>query len=345
MKILNKKSASFSTNKNGKWVAKEIPSGTNPDYLSSFVKTLNEVEPIFKKAKESSEFDLILSLLSVRSIQDAGWDVYETIRDIKKSFLEAQKKLRYEGDAAGHFTLYLYGLIVEASEYYERLATVLEIADNKPFRANVVTFTKDKSGKIINLKPSGKIAKLKALSKKVKFPLTVFDDFYDNHLRNAVFHCDFTFYNHEIRTLNPDRIYSQDEALTLFNKAWGYSDAFDFIVDNYRIAYTKPTTIPTPSYFGSPEEKASVIVRKGKGVIGLKDAFTKKELSQGKINWRLSRPLSYEVKLIDNGIYLLPKDRIEKINKIIRLFPKRFRPFLVEKLNSSKLVKQYLGRK
>lgn len=343
--MFNKKSASFTTDKSGKWVASEIPPGTNPDYLASFVKTLNEIEPIFQKAKNTSEFDLILSLLSVRSVQDAGWDTYETIRDIKKSFLEAHKKLQYEGDSAGHFTLYQYGLILEASEYYEKLATVLEVADGQPFRANVVTFTKDKNGKIIHLKPIDKIAKLKSLAKKVNLPLTVFDDFYDNHLRNAAFHCDFTFYNHEVRTLNPDRIYSYAEVLTLFNGAWGYSDAFDFIIDNYRASYTKPVKIPVPSYFGSSGEKAQLIIRKGRGVIGLKDAFSKKELSQGKIDWRLSRPLSYEVKLIDSGVYLLPEDRFEKINKIIRLFPKRFRPFLVEKISSSNRIKQYLAHR
>lgn len=133
--------------------------------------------------------------------------------------------------------------------------------------------------------------------------------------------------------------------MALFNKAWGYSDAFDFIIDNYRVAYTKPIKIPVPKYFGSPGEKAQLIIRKDMGVIGLKDAFSKKELSQGKIGWRLVRPLSYEVRLIDEGFYLLPEDRIEKMNKIIRLFPKRIRPFLVRKINSSKLVRQYLERK
>lgn len=342
--MLNKKSASFSTDKNGKWVAKEIPSGTNPDYLSSFIKTLNEVEPIFKKAKETSEFDLILSLLSVRSIQDAGWDTYETIRDIKETFLKIHKKLQYEGDIVGHFTLYLYGLIVEASEYYERLATVLEIADGKPYRTNVVTFTIDKNGNITHLKSKDKITKIKSLAKKINTSLTLFDDFYDNHLRNAVFHCDFTFYNQEVRTLNPDRIYSYNEVLTLFNKALGYSDAFDFIVDNYRKAYTKPIKIPTPGYFGSPEEKAQLIIRQGEGVVGLKDAFSKKELSRGKINWRISKLLPYEIDLIEDGHYLLPENRIEKINKIIRLFPKIIRPFLVNKINNTNLVRRYLGR-
>ncbi len=64
MKIFNQKSAAFIKSKNNKWFAKEIPAGTNPDYLSSFVKTLNEIEPVFNKAKKNSEFDLILSLLA-----------------------------------------------------------------------------------------------------------------------------------------------------------------------------------------------------------------------------------------------------------------------------------------
>jgi len=338
-------SASFSIDKDGKWVAKEIPAGTNAHYLSSFLKTLNEIEPIFDKAKKASEFDLILSLLAVRSAQDVGGDAYETIRDLKKSFLQANKSMRYEGDSAGHFTLYLYGLIVEASEYYERLGTILEIANSKPFRANVLTFSTDNNGRIINLKPTDKIAKLKSLAKQIKTPLTIFDDFYDNPLRNAVFHCDFTFHDHEVRILNPDRIYNYDEILALFNKAWGYSDAFDFIIDNYRAEYTKPIKISVPSYFGSPGERAQLIIRRGKGVIGLKNAFSKQELSQGKINWCLSRLLSYEVKLIDNGIYLLPENRIEKINRIIKMFPKRIRPFLVQKIDGLKVVRQYLGKK
>lgn len=334
-------SASFKQTK-GIWKATKVPKGSNPYYLSSFVKTLNEIEPIFYKAKQQSEFDFIQALLSIRSSQSPGWDPYKTIKEVKSSFLNIQNKIRYEGDSTGYYTLFLYGLLLEASEYYERLGCLLEITEGKPFRVDTVTTFIDKNSKTKTRYPIDKINILKKLGKGAGFNITIFDDFFDNHLRNAIFHSDFVLYNGEVRTLNPDNIYSYQEILRLFNTAWGYTDAFDFIIDTYKRNYNKPKKVNIPTYFQKSKKKAQIIVRKGFGLVGIKAGYTKEEILKGAIEWRLARPFEYEQNMIDQGVVELPEDRFEKINKIIKKFPCKTRPFIVILINKNSLLKKWL---
>ena len=46
--------------------------------------------------------------------------------------------------------------------------------------------------------------------------------------------------------------------------------------------------------------------------------------------------------MIDQGVVELPEDRFKKINKIIKKFPCRIRPFIVRLINKNPLSKKWL---
>jgi hypothetical protein len=104
-----------------------------PAFVEAFPRYAGIFEAAFKKAKERSEFAFISTLVAFRSMQDAGWDPYESsveaISEILKVYSTVESYV-----AARHLQLWIYGHIVEASEPYELLANLL--ARGSPKRGN-----------------------------------------------------------------------------------------------------------------------------------------------------------------------------------------------------------------
>ena len=48
------------------------------EYRRAFLRYMTALDPVFTRARERSQFWLIWSLLGVRSLQDPGWDPYES---------------------------------------------------------------------------------------------------------------------------------------------------------------------------------------------------------------------------------------------------------------------------
>jgi hypothetical protein len=127
----------------GKWVATLDASDTpNEPYDEAVPRYLNAIDPAFERASDACESEFVKALLRVRSMQDAGWDPYETtleaIPAINKLHNEIPKDTGWaDFYTARHLILWTYGHIIEASEPYAILADMLDIANGgfyKPFR-------------------------------------------------------------------------------------------------------------------------------------------------------------------------------------------------------------------
>src|SRR5215471_315191 len=66
--------------KTGVWtlIREEDDEGRNADHDEALPRYLTALDPVFTRAREQSEFELILTLLRVRGLQDAGWHAYQT---------------------------------------------------------------------------------------------------------------------------------------------------------------------------------------------------------------------------------------------------------------------------
>jgi hypothetical protein len=263
--------------------------GRNADHDEAAPRYLTALDPVFERAREQSEFEFIYTLLRVRGLQAAGWDAYETtLRAIT-----AMRKLHDEiapadenFEAARHLQLWTYGHIIEASEPYEILANLLDIANGGRFLA--WRFRADDRGRP---QPVGrKIEQLEQLAGAIgeEQALAPLPEVYDRRLRNAVFHADYTLHGGEVRLPAEGVTYSHHRVMQLINRALAYHDSLSLHFRRSVSSYEAPTAIPVhPGFSADPTERATVLVREGHGVVGLKHSLTAAEIAAGGIPWRV----------------------------------------------------------
>lgn len=311
----------FVRNTNGQITDQSIPLSWNKVYKESVVHYLNYLDPLFEKARKTSEWDFVLTLLRVRGVQDAGWDPYENSLEVVDAVMDMERRLR--GDVKLNIFLWLYGHIIEASEPYETTANLLNICLGEPFRAFNFPRIKTRNGYRPQY-PTEKISHLEKLAKKADMEDIVkpVKEVLDKDLRNAVYHSDYAVYKGEVRLSNPDRIISSPETLALTNRALAYHETYKNLIQGYRRGYNKPKFIDVPHYFSKgADTQAVLIVRKGHGLTGVRSVWSKEEIASGRIPFYLGHHHAYESKLIDRDWLLLPRDRVEFWNSILRLLP------------------------
>lgn len=310
----------FPSDKNGRLMSDKLPRGWNKFYRDAIVRYLNYLEPLFEEARKKSEFQFILTLFRFRGIQPSRWDTYENSLEIYDEIMDIKEKVR--GNTKLNLILWLYGHIVEASEPYETLANLLNICLGNTYR--VGNFPKIKTAWGVRHQfPNEKIIVLEKMAKKAGFPDVVkpIKEIFDKDLRNGVFHSDYSVDNGQIILTDPNRIYSREETLKLTNQAMAYHECFKNVIKNSIRQYQSSKIISADRMSHNPDEKATLIIRNGYGVIAMKDAFTKEQIYNGSIPWFVGKLYSYERKLIEKGQYNLPKDRVEFWNKILTKLP------------------------
>jgi hypothetical protein len=142
------------------------------------------------------------SLLRVLGMEDRGWDPYAESRailnDINGMFSVELPKDKFPDPNATTWRLglILYSHIVEMDAPYEVLTNLLRFRLGKGYSPNpffdFLTEKQKKSFQRRGLSTGGKIAIIKQLSKEADLKIgDIFDDFYDNNLRNAIAHSDY----------------------------------------------------------------------------------------------------------------------------------------------------------
>lgn len=313
-------------NEKGIWKSKDVPQDMNPVFAQSLVDCFNALDPLFSKAQEASDFEFILTLLNIQGMHDPGWDSFETTQDIFDTFQKLQTKIKYNNEQL-HLFLVLYGLILEASYPYDLVFNLLRIISGERYSAYCFPDIKmGKSGKTRPMFASEKINKTQELATKIglKSNIKPLEDIFDRELRNAIFHSDYCLYDDELRIPRSSRVYKVNDVMKILNKTLAYYEVFIRLVKMYRASYEKPEVIAVhPDFSKDPEERALVMVRKGTGVIGIKDNWTPEQIASGKITHRLCRLLPYEQKMLQKDPFLaeFPEDKVEKYNKFLRMFP------------------------
>lgn len=153
-----------------------------------------------------------------------------------------------------------------------------------------------------------------------------FQDVFDRELRNAIFHSDYALHGGEVRLPKGDgQVFSHGEIQALINKALAHINALKNLISGYIRSCQSPKIIPVhPEFSTVPQEQAITIVRNGYGLVGLKDDWSIDELERGKIPFRIGRFFKYERNMLDKDptLTVLPRNRIEKVNKILKILPK-----------------------
>lgn len=320
--------------KNGHWTVSNIPRSFNPVYTKSLIEFFNALDPLFAKAQEKSDFEFIFALLNFQGMHDAGWDAFETTRDIFETFNNLKSKIKYNNEQI-HLFLVLYGLILEASYPYDLLCNLLRIISGDRYSAFCFPDIKNnKSGRSRPMFASEKLNKIMGLAKKqgLETNLEFLARIFDKELRNAVFHSDYCLYNDELRIPRSSTVYKVDDVMSIINKTVAYYEVIVRLVKIYKASYEQPKIIdPHLDFNGDPDEKIIVMIRKGTGAIGLKSNWTQEEISKGKIPFCVCRLLPYEQKMLrkDPSLVEFPENKVKKWNDFLRKFPIPIRRYLL----------------
>lgn len=270
-----------------------------PAFIEASPRYVGIFEAAFEKAKERSEFAFVSTLIAFRSMQDAGWDPYESSVAAISEMLNVCNTL--ESYAAGrHLQLWIYGHIIEASEPYELLANLLAIAQGETYNTN--RFPPHTSGRPQS--PWSKIDQLQESAEAAGLPqITVpLREIWDTDFRNAIFHSDYAVHGPEVRFRKRGwpQVYDDEKIMTLVNRAIAYFQAIRFLRSLFIGNYPQPVEVLMhPSNTRIPGERAIVMVREGYGAIGLKHAWTPEELKRGHIAWRYGKFLWEEIRMAD----------------------------------------------
>ena len=317
-----------------KWSIVGNVRGWNAVYKDATIRYLNSFDPLFEKAKDISEFEFINTLIRVRGLQDAGWDPWENTVKAFDCLTKLEKRIK-DFETIRHLFLWLYGHIVEASEPYEIIANLMNIIEGKRFI--IRNFPDKQMGKYSKPQtPSEKIEHLTNMAYKIKMPDSIFPftDVFDRELRNAIFHSDYSLHGGEVRlSRGYGKIYTHEEIQSLINKGLAYFEAFKNLMTLHIRSYQVPKVISVhPEFSKDSDEKAITIIRTGYGLVGLKDNLTPEELKKGKIPFRTGRFFRYETKMLDKdpALTVLPLNRIEKFNRMLKLLPKFIRRRIVK---------------
>ena len=151
------------------------------------------------------------SLLRVFGEEDRGWDPYAesraTLEDLNSFFELNLPEDLFPDRNATHWRigLLLYSHIVEMDAPYEVLTNLLRFRLGKGYSSfaflEFLTDKEKRSFRKRGIPTSRKIKIIQKLSAEAGLPEvgTIFDDFYDNHLRNAVGHSDYILADDDFR--------------------------------------------------------------------------------------------------------------------------------------------------
>ena len=296
--------ATFSRSEAGVWtVILDASDGDdrNPAYDEAVPRYLNALDPAFARAEEVDEAEFVKALLRVRSMQDAGWDPYETTLRAVPAMMQLHALIPEDDEwyeTSRHLALWTYGHIVEASEPYAILADMLDIAGGGFFRVDRFPDKPLRAARPGELSPpkrpqryDEKMAELERLAEAAGMMVVLepIREIWDRELRNAVFHADYTIHGSETRIPAKGKTYTHDEVQTLVNRALAYHEALAILRRAYRAAYTEPTLVRIRARDERDTgQSAVVMVRDGVGAIGLKHPYTAEEVAAGAIAWHLA---------------------------------------------------------
>ncbi|CAN5714584.1 hypothetical protein BH23PAT2_BH23PAT2_07420 [soil metagenome] len=308
------------------------------DFDNNYSKFVEEYmaifEPLFQKAFEVSEFNLIMTMLAVRGVSDDGWNPFENTEDVFEEVYKQQSKFR--GSLGFNINLWMYLHLIECSEHYEIVANLLNTVKGEDYLvANHV------NKKFANLKVEQKIDKLKSIARGTDFENVAvpFEETFDNRLRNAIGHGDYAIKSSDRAgvTIADDSgyptIYELQKTNDLVNRAVALHVVIRSLMKHYRSYYKKSKTVKSSPGFGhgAPID-ITLIVRKKYGVIGFRCIGG---YDMGKpFETMMTVCLPYERKLIDEGANDLPASKIDKVNNILRFIPRKLAPKVAKRLKN-----------
>lgn len=239
------------------------------------------MDEIFQKAKERDEFEYICSLLRIRGMEDAGWDpLAESHAAINDYIALIQSPLR--DIIKVRLALLTYCHITEVDALYDMLANMLRTIRGD--RCSMVPFIDYTSAMKIKVRsPKQKIRALTSMERELGRDSLghAFTSFFDDEIRNAFYHSDYTIYENEFRyrkrwsrQMRVPSALPVDEVMKKAQNGINFYLAFMRLYDDHRLRYKEPKILKGRIGSDGSWMDVEIIVRKGLGVTGFRSPPT-----------------------------------------------------------------------
>lgn len=259
-------------------------------------------EHLFVRARDVGGLDYIYTLLRVSGIQDGGWDsfveVEESLVDLSGILRELDNNGREK--TSPRLALLLYCHSIEMSAPYQIFYNLLQSCQSKNY-IFIPFFEMDKNGKVIQKYPKNKIDSLEQEANKIgeKELATHIKSFYDNNIRNAFFHSDYTIEDDfKICESHHVQIIKRGVLLEKIKRCFAFYQAF---MDTYReakMAYIKAEKIYPLKNFDVFE----LLVEEEEGLIGFKMHYPRDDGMHGYYERRKDRVQGFNFMIEDDGV-------------------------------------------
>ncbi len=153
------------------------------------------IAELFRRAKESDEFEYCSTLLRIRGMEDAGWDPMHESWELAQQLMALQNAPLEQG-LKFRLALFLYCHLTEMSDIYNIPANMLHILSGR--RYSMSPFLHGlKQGESPPSSPSGKARRIKvqALEHDMQDLGEVFETMLVKEVRNAFYHSDYILTN------------------------------------------------------------------------------------------------------------------------------------------------------
>ena len=292
------------------------------NYESFYKEYMGIFEPLFRGAYEKSEINLILTLIAFRGSSDDGWKPFENTLDIVELVYKNQKK--FKRSLQFNINLWMYQHLIESSEQYEVIANLIKATKGEDY---VVANHENRN--FVNLKVEQKIDRLKKIAAGTLYA-NVSEPFrrsFNARFRNAIAHADYSIKRTGTKgvTVIDDsgypKIYTEQESSDLINRALALHVSIRTLMASYVGHYSTPQQVMSSLSLGGGQVKpVDLIIRKKHGVIGI--SFIGGYDDGVPFKTQLYNCLPYEQKMIERGVFYLPKSRVNRANRFLDAFPR-----------------------
>ncbi len=210
---------------------------------------------LFLKAKSKDEFEYICALSRIRGMESDGWDPFEETQHLFNDIVSlSQGPLR--GDTQVRLLLFVYCHITEVDAIYYVLENMLRAIEGE--RCSISPFM-DLYGKrksIFDSRPPSAKQVVKSLQEHAqKLGEKELSDLltwmFNEQVRNAFFHSDYTIFKDEFRSqeasFKTDNVITKsmkiNELIELINRGLNFFQGFMSVYYEHRLSYKEPKII------------------------------------------------------------------------------------------------------
>lgn len=175
------------------------------DQTSKRDEVIIYLDSLFHKALKKAPFDLLCTVLRVSGMQDTGWDPFAEATEASEDLNWLLAKANERGTkTAWRVALLYYCQLVEMSAAHDILANLLRILNEKPFVIQpFIGLVKRKKNSWDRIPPSAtskfRLIREYAVAAKEQQLQTVIESFFDENIRNAFSHSDYTLTDENYR--------------------------------------------------------------------------------------------------------------------------------------------------